>query len=237
MIPLRDSARSRSFPVVNVGLISLSVLVFVRELSFSQSGLTRFLETYALNPARVAEAVVHLGQDPAGALPVAATLVSATFLHGGWTHLIGNMLYLYIFGDNVEDRLGHFRYLVFYLLAGAIGFLVHGLIVAPDQTPTIGASGAIAGVLGAYFVMFPRSRVLTLIFLGFFIQVIEIPSFIFLVVWFGLQLVNGLTSLSASGMAETVAWWAHVGGFASGVLVGLFFRVRPRPRPTRDQPW
>ncbi|MHB0885900.1 MAG: rhomboid family intramembrane serine protease [Bacillota bacterium] len=236
MIPLRDSARSRSFPVVNLGLILLTGFVFIRELGLSQVGLTRLYAVYAVNPAKVVWAVGHFASNPTTAVRVLGTLVTAIFLHGGWLHLGGNLLYLWVFGDNVEDRLGHLRYLLLYLTAGVAGFLTHSFLVAPATVPTIGASGAIAGVLGAYIILFPRARVTTLIFLGIFIQILEVPAFVFLIVWFGMQLLSGVASLGQPGTAETVAWWAHVGGFASGLLLGLLLRRRPRPPRAWDRP-
>lgn len=236
MIPLRDSARPRSFPVVNVGLIGLSALIFVKELSLTQAGLSRLYAVYAVNPAKVAWAVGHLTTNPAAAPNALLTLVTATFLHGGWLHLGGNMLYLWVFGDNVEDRLGHIRYLLLYLAAGVAGFITHSLLVAPSTTPTLGASGAIAGVLGAYIILFPRARVTTLIALGIFFQLVDVPAFVFLIVWFGMQLLSGVASLAEPGMAETVAWWAHVGGFATGIVLGLLLRRRPRPPRPWDRP-
>lgn len=229
MIPLRDSLRSRRFPVVNLGLIGLSGFVFVKELSLSQAELSRLFAAYAVNPAEVAWALRHLSSEPATAWGALRTLITATFLHGGWLHLGGNMLYLWVFGDNVEDSLGHLRYLALYIAAGAVGFAAHSLLVAPATTPTLGASGAIAGVLGAYIVLFPENRVLTLIALGVFFQLVEVPAFVFLIVWFGMQLLSGVASLSEPGTANTVAWWAHVGGFATGIVLGIIFRQRRRP--------
>lgn len=148
-------------------------------------------------------------------------LITANFLHGGWLHLIGNMLYLWVFGDNIEGRLGHPGYLFTYLAMGAGSQLLH-LISAPlSPVPLIGASGAIAGVLGAYFILYPHSRVLTLVPLGFFITLIRIPAVIFLALWFLLQLANVFTAGIAPGMQQPVAWWAHIGGFIIGVTVGL----------------
>jgi len=160
------------------------------------------------------------------------TFITSIFLHGGWLHLLGNMLYLYIFGDNVEDRLGHFRYLLFYLLCGVFASIVQ-VLSAPDAwVPMVGASGAIAGVMGAYFCLFPYSRVVTLVFIFFFIEFIEIPAFFFLLFWFVLQFLNGTLSFSSqSGAAGGgVAWWAHIGGFVAGILLLLVFKRRRQYR-------
>lgn len=221
MIPLRDSTRSRSFPYVNVVLIVLNILVFLKELALPTQHLNYFFYTYGVVPARAVE------QAAAGApLAVAAVpFITAMFIHGGWMHLLGNMLYLWIFGDNVEDRMGHIPYLFFYLSAGVIGSIAHIIANPGSQVPIIGASGAIAGVLGAYFLSFPGSRILTLVPLFFFITVIQVPALVFLPVWFIIQLLNGL---STAGMAaNTTAWWAHVGGFLGGAILLPFFS-RPR---------
>lgn len=157
-------------------------------------------------------------------------LTTAMFLHGGWFHVLSNMLYLWIFGDNVEDRMGHFKYLVFYLLTGYIATIAHVFYTPASNVPLIGASGAIAGVLGAYLILYPHARVLTLVFIFIFIQIIPIPAVIFLGIWFVLQILNGTASLSVQA-AQSVAFWAHIGGFVSGMLlVKLFARPRESAR-------
>lgn len=224
MIPLRDSQRSRSLPVANLAIIALNALVFLHMLGLGPRGLTEFILTYGLVP-RLALAELAAGDLERGALP----FVTAMFLHapppGGWLHILGNMLYLWVFGDNVEDSVGHFRYLVFYLLAG-IGANVAHVVANPESPlPVIGASGAVAGVLGAYFVRFPRSRVLALVPLGFFLTLTEVPAIVFLLLWFVIQLASGL--LGSAGPGQVVAWWAHIGGFVAGVLlIRLFLRRR-----------
>ena len=154
-------------------------------------------------------------------------LTTAMFLHGGWFHVLSNMLYLWIFGDNVEDRMGHFKYLVFYLLTGYVATIAHVLYTPVSPVPMIGASGAIAGVLGAYLILFPYARVLTLVFIFIFIQIVPIPALIFLGIWFVLQFLNGTASLSAQ-TAQSVAFWAHIGGFVSGMLLVKLFAGRRR---------
>jgi len=149
------------------------------------------------------------------------------FLHGGWLHLLGNMLYLWIFGDNVEDRLGHGRFILFYLLCGVAAALAQIYVSPTSKTPMIGASGAIAGVLGAYLLLFPQSRVLALIPIAFFLQVVEIPAFVFLLFWFFMQFLSGAVAITAY-MTEGVAWWAHIGGFVSGMALGYLFPKRKR---------
>jgi membrane associated rhomboid family serine protease len=157
------------------------------------------------------------------------TLLTSLFLHGGWLHVGGNMLYLWIFGDNVEDRLGRIRFLVFYLLCGVAASGVHILANPHSTVPTIGASGAIAGVLGAYLLLYPGARVLTLIPLGFYLQVVQLPAFFFLGFWFLIQFISGAASLAArGGGAGGIAWWAHIGGFAAGIILQFVFRKRQR---------
>ena len=216
MIPLRDSTRSRTFPIVNVSLIVINFIVFFKEISLSNQALNQLTFTYGLIPAHVAS------QLAAGAplLSLATPFITAMFLHANWLHIIGNMLYLWIFGDNVEDRVGHLPYLFLYLLVGVAGSIVYCLASPASQVPIIGASGAIAGILGAYFVLYPKAKVLTLLPLFFFITLVEIPAVWFLLLWFGMQVLNGFTT---SLDADSVAWWAHIGGFVAGaVLINLF---------------
>lgn len=219
MIPLRDSVRSRTFPFVNIALILANAFMFFRELSApGMDALQAYIFAWGVVPFRL------LG-DPLGDWP---TIFVAMFLHGGWSHILGNMLYLWIFGDNVEDRMGHGRYLVFYLSVGAAATLTQVGLNPASRIPMLGASGAIAGVLGAYFLLYPKAKVLTLIPLGFFSRVIEIPALFFLGFWFVIQWFQGLGSITArsvQGDVGGVAWWAHAGGFIAGlVLVGLFRR-------------
>ncbi len=217
MIPLRDSTRSRRFPYVNVALIALNILVFFKEITLAEPELNRFFYAYGVIPAKV-EALLSAG---APLLPLVLPFITAMFLHGNWLHIIGNMLYLWVFGDNIEDRLGHLPYLVFYLLVGMLGSIAHIIANPGSQVPIIGASGAIAGVLGAYFLTFPHARILTLVPLFFFITIIEVPALFFLLFWFIIQLLNGF---SAAGLnANPVAWWAHVGGFLAGAALIKFF--------------
>lgn len=213
MFPLSDVIPSRTTPFVTIGLIALNALVFFHELSLTDRQLNAFIGTYALIPAYFT-------------LP---SVITSMFLHGGWMHIIGNMLYLWIFGDNVEDRLGHALYLVFYLGCGCVAAFLQVFFDPSSAVPMLGASGAIAGVMGAYFVLYPQSRVLTAIFILFFFDLVEIPAVFFLGIWFLMQLLSGVGSLGATGAAAGgVAFWAHVGGFATGVMVGLVLRARDR---------
>lgn len=217
MIPLRDSTRSQHFPYINMALIVLNILIFFKEITLTSQKLNHFFYVFGIVPAKV-EAQLAAGTP---LLPLALPFITAMFLHGNWLHIIGNMLYLWVFGDNVEDRLGHFPYLIFYLLVGIAGSTAHIIANPSSQVPIIGASGAIAGVLGAYFLSFPQARILTLVPLFFFITIIEVPALFFLFFWFLIQLLNGLSNAGLT--ANPVAWWAHVGGFLAGTILVKFF--------------
>jgi len=220
MIPLKDRNPSHRFPGVTIVLILGNVAVFLYQFSLGPAA-DAFVLQFGMIPSAIS-AVIGGSWDRVGAM---LTIFTSLFLHGGWMHLIGNMLYLWVFGDNVEDKLGHGRYLLFYLICGISASALHIAIEPASLVPTIGASGAVSGVLAAYLVMFPRARVLTLIPIFIFIQLAEIPAFVLLGLWFVLQFFNGLVSLglSTSGMGG-VAWWAHIGGFAVGLLLVLPFR-------------
>ncbi len=228
MIPVGDSTRRRITPYVNVGIIVASVLVFLYELSLDSIDTNRFFLDWGVIPVQLVDWL----ESPSG-IEEPATIVTAMFIHGGWLHLIGNMLFLWVFGDNVEDAMGHSRYLLFYLLAG-VGAVALQVFVDPDSSiPMIGASGAIAGVLGAYLVLYPRATVSVLIPWLWFLGTFPVPAAFLIVFWFLLQLLNGVADLdAASGVTQGVAFWAHVGGFIVGlVLVWVFRRRRPRRRP------
>ena len=216
MIPLRDVIPSRTFPLFTITFIVLNSVAFLFEVSLPERPLEAFLHVYGVVPARFSW----------------LTLVTSMFLHGGWLHFLGNMLYLWIFGDNVEDRLGHGRFVLFYLMCGAAAGLAHVFMNPNSIIPTIGASGAIAGVMGAYFVLYPRSRVLALVPLFIFWEIIEVPAIIFLGIWFLMQFFSGVGSIAADAGGQTggVAFWAHVAGFMAGV--GAVFALR---KPARSQ--
>ena len=213
MIPLRDSVRPRTTPFVNWIIIALNLYIFIREVMLPPGQLNEVYYTLGVIPA----SVTQLFLDGSAMGTVIITFFTAMFLHGGWMHVLGNMLFLWVFGDNVEDRLGHFKFLLFYLATGIVGAIAHIMSDPFSEVPIIGASGAIAGVLGAYFVTFPRARVLTLLPIIIFFTIVEIPAVVFLAFWFVLQLFNGTASLG--GSANPVAWWAHVGGFLSGIVL------------------
>jgi membrane associated rhomboid family serine protease len=208
MFPIQDTVQSRSVPLVTWGLILLNGLIFLQELALPPERLEQLIALLGMVPAR-------LGSDPEGWW----TLLTCMFLHGGWMHFIGNMWTLYLFGDNVEDRMGPARFLVFYLLCGLAAGLTHYLTDPASSIPTIGASGAIAGVLGAYFLLFPTARIITLVPVFIFPFIVEIPAVFYLGVWFVSQLFSGTMSLVSTQYYEGVAWWAHVGGFVAGLAL------------------
>jgi membrane associated rhomboid family serine protease len=233
MIPLRDLDTRRTGPaVVTVLLIAANALMFFFELSLG-ARLEPFVMSAAFVPARITEGGLSIGDVGLG---LESGLLSM-FLHGGWAHFLGNMLFLWIFGDNVEDRLGHVRYLAFYLLAGYAATFAH-LWASPGSTvPAIGASGAISGVLGAYLFLHPKARIQTLIFFGFFIRFIYVPAWVFLPIWFLIQFVSGIAGLRAADpQAGGVAFFAHIGGFVAGpLLLFLLGGGRHRaPGPRRE---
>ena len=223
MIPLRDANPSRTVPFVTYTLIGINVLVFLYEASIGRH-LEDFIYSFGVVPARWTEAVSAMRFGADAVVP----FLTSMFLHGGWMHLIGNMWFLHIFGDNVEDRFGHLKYLFFYLFAGLAAAAAQVLVNPSSEAPMVGASGAIAGVLGAYVFLFPRARVAALIPLFVFFQIVELPAYVFLGLWFLLQAASGLMSLGIGGDAGGVAWWAHIGGFAAGAVLFPFLRKPER---------
>lgn len=216
MIPLKDTPKTRTFPYVNVSIIIINIIVFMRQLAMTNPDLHSFVFSYGLIPQAVTGA---LSQGNISA--VVSPLITYQFMHGGWLHIGSNMLYLWVFGDNIEDRVGHGKYLLFYLLVGSLAGFAQIAIEPGSMVPIIGASGAVAGVLGAYLISCPRARVLALIPLFVIFTLAEIPAVIFLGFWFILQIFSGIASIGAAGVS--VAFWAHIGGFVAGlVLVSLF---------------
>ena len=220
VMPLRDIQERRSFPIVTIALIVINVLMFFYELSLGPN-LDGFLRSAAFIPTTYFE--------PGNVVADAHSVLLSMFLHGGWMHLFGNMLYLWIFGDNVEDRLGKPLYIVFYLLCGWIATLPTRYLNASSSVPSIGASGAIAGVLGAYMIMFPRARVMTLVPLGFYVSVRELPALLVLGFWFVLQFFSGVLSLGRVG-GEGIAFLAHIGGFVAGMILAKLAMLRESRR-------
>ncbi len=223
MIPIRDENPTRRFPFVNYLLILVNVLVFVWQFSLGPQGEAT-LYRLALIPRDLT-----LGLDPGDV----RAIFTSMFMHAGLAHLLGNMLYLWIFGDNVEDALGHFRYLMFYLAGGVAASLTHVLLYPASQIPTVGASGAIAASLGAYLLLFPQRRVVTIIPFGFFLQIARIPAIFVLGFWFLLQLFEGTLALGMTQLGG-VAFWAHIGGFVFGMLFGPLLKRRAQPEAFRD---
>jgi len=221
MIPIRDALRSKTFPVINYLIIGLNILAFFWQL-LQGPHLEEAFFLYGIVPLRYSDPDVAAHFT---SLQQWLPFLTSMFLHGGFLHILGNMWFLHIFGDNIEDRLGHFRYLIFYLLSGLAAGLIHLLTNWDSKIPTIGASGAISGVMGAYLILHPRTRIMTLIPIFFFFQFIEIPAFIFLGYWLLLQLISaGITPKGVGG----VAWWAHIGGFIAGLILVKVLDVLPR---------
>jgi membrane associated rhomboid family serine protease len=224
MIPLYDTARTRHFPLLTWLLVAVNAAAFAYEISLGQTALEGFLRTWGLVPARL------LSHPESQWMMVFTSM----FLHGGWMHILSNMWMLLIFGDNVEERMGGGRYLVFYLLSGAAAGLLQSFALRGSTEPMIGASGAIAGVLGAYLVLFPHARVASLVPILFIFTVIQVPATLFLLFWFVLQLFSGWLTLGGAA-GSGVAWWAHVGGFVFGLLMSYVF-ARRRVYPYQGWP-
>ena len=221
MIPLRDVIPSRTTPFVTIGLIVVNVLAFLYEMTLDERSLEAFILYFGLVPAAFAWVAV----------------LTSMFVHGGLLHVGGNMLFLWIFGDNVEDRMGHGRFIVFYLLCGAAAAFAQTAITPDSLVPMVGASGAVAGVMGAYFVLYPHSRIVTLVPLFIFMHIMEVPAIVFLGLWFLLQFVSGVGSIAAATGGEPaggIAFWAHVAGFVAGVSGVIVFK---RPERQRVEWW
>jgi membrane associated rhomboid family serine protease len=222
MIPLRDTQPSYSTPFVTIAIIITNVMVFLHQVSLDPYELNHFIARYAIVPDRFQ---YH-------------DLLTSAFMHGGWLHLFGNMWFLWIYGDNVEDVLGHGKYFVFYLLCAIGAGLVHVMLAPYSRVPTLGASGAIAGVMGAYMVKFPHSKIITLVPIFIFITTMEIPAVIMLLYWFALQIFSGVGSIGYSNVSGGgVAWFAHVGGFVAGMILIFVMGTRERFRARRDLHW
>ena len=220
MIPLRDMNPARSRPVATYAFIAINVIVFLYQFSLGELHGQEFVERFGVVPVELV-----YGDHPGSWI----TPLTSMFLHGGWLHIIGNMWFLHIFGDNVEDNLGKVRYALFYVLCGLAAVGAQVLIDPTSEMPMVGASGAIAGVLGGYVTLHPRARVLTLVPIFIFIQFVELPAFFFIFVWFGYQLLMGFTSLGAAASQGGVAFFAHIGGFLAGLALIHVFRRRGNP--------
>ena len=211
MIPLRDSTPSKYFPLVTVILIALNLFIFLQQALSTPLQMEGLIINYGFIPALLTERL-EVSSFWGVLYP---PLLTATFLHGSWFHVISNMLYLWIFGDNIEDKLGHFRFLLFYLISGVAANLIYYVTAINSPIPLVGASGAIAGILGAYFIAFPKAKITTLIFVFIFAFIRKIPAIFFLFFWFIIQIFNGIFGATGS----SVAWWAHIGGFIVGFLL------------------
>jgi membrane associated rhomboid family serine protease len=222
MFPIRDTQPSYSRPIVTILIIVLNVVVFLYEFSLDEYSRNYFIANYGLIPARFHTSAV----------------ITSMFLHGGWLHIIGNMWFLWIFGDNIEDVLGHAKYLVFYVLCGIAAGMTQTFFNAGSRLPMVGASGAIAGVMGAYLVKFPHSRIVTLVFVFFFITTIDVPAVLMLLYWFFIQIFNGIGNFGHSHLSQGgTAWFAHVGGFIAGILLVNLLGTREKYMRRQDLNW
>jgi membrane associated rhomboid family serine protease len=216
MIPLYDDLPRLRFPIINVLLIAANVVVFFHELSLGRHQTDAFMMMYGMVPSHVGQAL----QSGTGIGLALQPLFTSMFIHSGWLHIIGNMWFLWIFGDNTEDALGHFGYLFFYLACGIAGGVTHVIANWGSNLPAVGASGAIAGVMGAYIILYPRARILTLIILVIFFFTVRLPAVVVIGVWFAIQFFSGIGSLGMT-QAGGVAFWAHIGGFIFGAIIGV----------------
>lgn len=219
MIPLRDINPTERRPVVTHALIAINVAVFVLQLLAGGDDGERLVQRFGVIPAYLTSGDLLVPNSAGGRFGSLVTPLTSMFMHGGFMHLLGNMWFLVIFGDNVEDRLGRFRYLVFYLLSGFAAVAAQVAIAPASTLPMIGASGAVSGVLSGYVLLYPRARIITLVPMLFILTTAELPAFVFIFVWFGIQLLSGLSQLSMVEHTGGVAFWAHVGGFVAGLLL------------------
>jgi rhomboid family protein len=226
MIPISDRNPTRHFPIMNLTLIGINVVVFLFELTLRSRQLDQFMFKWGVVPDNILLAFAHPLQVP---VTLWATLITSQFIHAGWLHIIGNMIFLWVFGDNVEDILGSFTYLIFYLVSGVVAGISQVIVTGPSSIPSIGASGAIAGVLGAYLLLYPLTKVTIIIPIFFFFWGIDLPALLVIGWWFVQQLFYGLGALTTAA-ASGIAFWAHIGGFATGLLLILPFLGRPRSR-------
>lgn len=227
MIPIRDTIPRQHFPFAVFTLIAVNVVVFIRELAMPPDMTEQFMYLFGLVPARFTHAA---WAAETGFPHTYWPFLSTMFLHGGWLHIIGNMWVLWVFGDNVEDRMGPVRFVIFYILCGISAGVVHVLTNAGSTVPAVGASGAIAGVMAAYFVLYPRARIVAMFPIFFYPLFFTVPAFIYLGFWFLTQFFSGTLAIATHHEVGGIAWWAHIGGFASGILLFSFFLRRREPR-------
>ena len=231
MIPLKDNIPSYRTPIVTVGIIIVNILVYLNQLSMPPQAAARFAYLYGLIPIEISGGDLLVTHP----VPLYGTILTSMFVHGGLLHIAGNMLYLWIFGDNVEDTMGRLRFLIFYLLSGLAAAGAQILSDPHSKIPMIGASGAISGVLGAYLLLFPHARVLTLVALGWFIRLVEIPALVVLGFWFVFQVLSGLLTLGVQ--VGGIAWFAHIGGFVAGLVMVIPLSRRRGSWDRRDREW
>ena len=227
MIPLRDKVKSQSKPVIIYILVALNFLVFFYQLGMDQMDLYYFFFNYGVVPKFLEIPEAWEARGIHGQL---FPFIASMFLHGGWMHILGNMWILFIFGDNVQDRMGKRRFILFYFLAGLSSMLLHTFTNWGSEIPAIGASGAIAGVMGAYLIYYPKAQIITLLPIFFYFTIITVPAWIFLFIWFGLQFFNGTFALLSDGAGAGIAWWAHVGGFLFGMFTAKLFQKGSPPK-------
>lgn len=218
MIPLKDDNPTRIFPIVTIGIIAANILVFIYQISLGP-GYEKFIFAYGALPYEITHGI-DIG--PQIQMPVFFTVYTSMFMHGGFMHIIGNMLYLWIFGNNIEDSMGHIRFIFFYLICGTVASLTHIFLAPNSKIPMVGASGAVSGILGAYILLFPHARILTLVIFGFFVRMIKIPAIVVLGFWIVLQFLNSAVASGSEGGG--VAWFAHIGGFFAGLILIYFFK-------------
>jgi len=224
LIPIKDLNPSRSTPVITILIILVCTLIFTYELILPPNYREIFIKMFAVIPYEIMHGVDLPPPDP---LTPYGNLISYQYLHGGFFHIIGNMLFLWVFGDNVEDRFGKLKYFLFYTFCGVVAALIQSIVSPQSPIPLIGASGAISGVLGAYLVLFPRAQIVTLIFIFFFVDVVVLPALLWIGIWFLMQFISALISINHLSMGG-VAWFAHIGGFLTGILLTKLFSVGRR---------
>ena len=222
MIPLTDENPTDTIPIVNIFLIITNISVFIYQNYFVPGGAQPLFLQLGFIPYELSHLV---DINPKNLVPLPLTIFTAMFMHGGWLHLLSNMLYLWIFGDNIEDILGHVKYLIFYIVCGIAATLVHGFINIDSQIPTIGASGAIAGILGAYMLLYPRARIKTLLIIIFFVKIVYIPAIIILGFWILIQVISGFAEYGLR-TGSGIAWFAHIGGFITGMTLIAIIKKR-----------
>lgn len=230
MLPLKDDNPTETVPFITVSIIMINILVYIYQLSLGPE-FERFIFTMGAVPNKI---INHSGLIPKISLPAFLTIYSSMFLHGSLLHIVSNMLYLWIFGNNIEDAMGHIKFIFFYLICGSMAAFAHIITDIDSKIPMVGASGAVSGILGAYILLYPRARILTLVIIGFFVRLVKIPAVFVLGFWILMQFLFGMTSLTARGSSGGVAWFAHIGGFVAGfILINIFKQQRVRIRRRR----